>query len=203
VSHFSALTPIFLSLTFGLISVAAAKARRDVVGSNEVFRYPPFVGYLMAGFGLVFLCIPFLPPGPRDMPALLWFGFFATFAGLAFAAATYFFRYRVIVDDTTLRFGTLRYRTVPLADVADLDVTEGSRRELRVYLRGGERLAFSNMLGDFGGLISTLEYRIGNRQTAQKLRDQRRRLISQRVLNWAVTLIGACIIVAMTLHSQR
>jgi hypothetical protein len=204
VNHSSALTPILVSLVFVGIAMAAARSRHEISGSDEVYKYPPLVGYLMVACGLGFVLIPLsisLSPGRGGVPPIWLFLFFAAFAGGAFAAGTYFFRYRVIVSDATLRFGTLRFKTIPLADVVDTDITAGRNNKLLVYMRDGRRLEFSNMLGDFASLALTLNNRIADSQaksgaSLQKLQDQRRRATIQRLLNWIV-ISGAVIAIGV------
>jgi hypothetical protein len=139
--------------------------------------------------------------GEGDVPPLLFFSFFAVWGALAFAAAVYFFRYRVIVGDKVLRFGTLRFESVPIADVIDTDIITGGRNvELLVYLSSGRRLEFSSLLGDFASLADTLDNRAnrapGTGASIQKLEDQRRRVTLVRRLNWVVgvaVLVGAIV----------
>lgn len=126
VSHVSGLTPGLVGLVFGVIAFAASRARHETSGTQEHYRYPPMVGWLMAICGVFFLCIPLLP-GRGDVPPLVFFAFFAAFAACAFAAAVYFFRFRVVVDETGFKFGTLRFETIPFAEVVDTDVTAGPR----------------------------------------------------------------------------
>jgi len=154
VSHVSGLTPGWL-VVFGAITFAASRARHETSGVQELYRYPPMVGWLMAICGVFFLCIPLLP-GRGDVPPLTFFAFFAAFAACGFAGAIYFFRFQVIVDETEFRFGTLRFETIPFAEVVDTDVTAGPRSNLLVYLRDGRRLQFSNTLGDFSSLADSL-----------------------------------------------
>jgi hypothetical protein len=189
-SRISTTTPILVTLVFALIAWAASKQRHESLSGDEIYKYPPVTGWLMVACGLFFLCAPFLG-GEGDVPPLLWFSFFAVFAALAFAAAIYFFRYRVIVGDTALKFGTLRFEAVSLADVVDTDVTAGRNGKLSVYLRTGRRLEFSNMLGDFADLADTVDSRRahdspGTGASIQKLEDQRRRASIVRRLNWLV-----------------
>jgi hypothetical protein len=190
VSHFSALTPGLVSLVFGVIAFAASRVHHETSGAQELYRYPPMVGWLMAVCGVFFLCIPLLP-GRGDVPPLAFFAFFAAFAVCAFAAAIYFFRFRVIVDDAGFKFGTLRFETIPFAEIVDTDVTAGPRCNLLVYLRDGRRLQFSNMLGDFSSLADSLGSRKaggvpGTGASLQKLNDQRRRATIERTLRWIV-----------------
>ncbi len=187
-SHVSGLTPGLVGLVFGVIAFAASRARHETSGAQELYRYPPMVGWLMAICGVFFLCIPLLP-GRGDVPPLIFFAFFAAFAACAFAAAIYFFRFQVIVDETQFKFGTLRFETIPFAEVVDTDVTAGPRSNLLVYLRDGRRLQFSNMLGDFSSLADSLGARKagsapGTGASLQKLNDQRRRATIERTLRW-------------------
>jgi hypothetical protein len=205
VNHSSTLTPILISLVFVVIAFAAARSRHEISGGDAVYKYPPLVGYLMVACGLGFLYIPLslsLSPGRGGVPPIWLFLFFAGCAGGAFAAGTYFFRYRVIVGETTLRFGTLRFKTISIADVVDTDITAGRNNKLLVYVRDGRRLEFSNMLGDFATLASTLDNRIADSRTKigaslQKLQDQRRRVTIQRLLTWIVITVGAVIAIGV------
>ena len=195
VSHVGGLTLGLAGLVFGVIAFAASRTRHETSGGQELYRYPPMVGWLMAICGVFFLCIPLLP-GRGDVPPLAFFAFFAAFAACAFAAAIYFFRFRVIVDETEFKFGTLRFETIPFAEVVDIDVTAGPRSNLLVYLRDGRRLQFSNMLGDFTGLTDSLGARKagsapGTGASLQKLNDQRRRATIERALRWIVCVAVA------------
>jgi hypothetical protein len=199
-SHIASTTPVIVTLVFAVIAWAATKTRHERLSGEEIYRYPPFVGWLMAGCGCLFLCLPFLG-GEGDVPPLLFFSFFAVWGALAFAAAVYFFRYRVIVGDKVLRLGTLRFESVPIADVIDTDITTGGRNvELLVYLKTGRRLEFSSLLGDFASLADTLDNRAnrapGTGASIQKLEDQRRRVTLVRRLNWVVgiaAVVGAIV----------
>jgi len=172
-------------------------------GKDEIYKYPPFAAWFCVGAGLLLLILPFLG-GEGDAPRVIFATFFAVWAALAFAAAAYFFRYRVIVGDTTLKFGTLRLETIPLAEVVDTDITAGKNGKLFVYLRNGRRLEFSIMLRDFADLADTLYSRRaldspGTGASIQKLQDQRRRTSLVRRLNWlaGIALIAVAIIIAI------
>jgi hypothetical protein len=179
---------LVVGLAFAVIAFFAARSRHDTVGNEEIYKYPSIVGYLMAGSGCFFALIPFLTRGRGDTsPAL--FLFFATFAAGAFAAAMYFFRYRVVVSDTTLTYGTFGQTSVLLTDVMDSLVTSGRNPQMTVYLRDGRRLKFSGMLGDFGNLVTTINTRragppTGSGDWLPKLEDQRKQAAFARRLNW-------------------
>lgn len=195
-SPVSTTTPIIVTLLYGLIAWVASKARHESSGGDEIYKYPPSVAWLMVGCGFLFLGLPFLG-GEGDVPPIIFFIFFAVWAALAFTAATYFFRYRVIVGNTDLKFGTLRCETIPLADVVDTEVTGGRNGKLLVYLRSGRRLEFSNMLGDFIDLADTLASRRtidAPGSSIQKLQDQRRRASLVRRLNWMVGIAVAILV---------
>lgn len=197
-SPISTTTPIIITLVYALIAWVASKARHESSGGVEIYRYPPSVGWLMVASGFLFLCLPFLG-GEGDVPPVIFFAFFAVWSALAFTAAAYFFRYRVIVGDAVLKFGTLRYETIPLAEVVDTEVTAGRNGKLLVYLRSGRRLKFSNMLADFADLADTLSSRRtidspGTGASIQKLQDQRRRVSLVRRLNWMAGIAVAVLI---------
>jgi hypothetical protein len=123
-SRIATTTPIVVTLVFAVIAWAASKARHETSSGDEIYKYPPVTGWLMLACGSFFLSIPFLG-GRGDVPPLFFFWFFAVFAALAFAAVVYFFRYRVIVGVDAMKFGALRFESVPLADVVDTEVTAG------------------------------------------------------------------------------
>jgi hypothetical protein len=180
---------LVVALAFAMIAFVAGRSHHDTVGNDEIYRYPSIVGYLMVGCGCFFLVIPFLTGARGDAPPVVFSLFFAAFAAGAFAAATYFFRYRVVVSDTTLTYGTFGQTSVPLTDVMDCLVTVGRNQEMTVYLRDGRRVKFSGMLGDFGSLVSTLNNRRGGPPPDSgtwmpKLEDERKRAALARRLNW-------------------
>lgn len=184
---------LVVALAFAGIAFVAARSHHDTVGNDEIYKYPSIVGYLMVGSGCFFLLIPFLTGARGDAPPVVFSLFFTAFAACAFAAATYFFRYRVVVSDTTLTYGTLGQTSVPLTDVMDSLVTAGRNQEMTVYLRDGRRVKFSGMLGDFGSLVSTINNRrAGSRPDSgtwmPKLEDERKRAALARRLNWIMGL---------------
>ena len=201
-SPISTTTPIIVTLLYGLITWVVSKARHESCDGVEIYKYPPPVAGLMVACGFLFLGLPFLG-GEGDVPPIIFFLFFAVWAALAFTAATYFFRYRVIVGNIDLKFGTLRFETIPLADVVDTEVTGGRNGKLLVYLRSGRRIGFSNMLGDFTDLADTLSSRRtidlpGTGASIQKLQDQRRRASLMRRLNYMVGItIAVLMIIAL------
>jgi hypothetical protein len=201
-SYSSASIQGVVALVLGVVAFLAARSRHQALGQEEIYRYPPFVGYLMGGCGVFFLCIP-LFPGRGDVPIPLWWAFFGSAAACAFGAAVYFFRYRVLIDDSVLRFGTAALQTIPLADVVDTDITAGRNAQLFVYLRSGRRLEFSSMLGDFGSLAATIADRCagpppGTGVSIQKLTDQRRRAALNRRVSWMLaTGLLMCVVAAL------
>jgi hypothetical protein len=179
-----------VALAFAAIAFVAARSHHDTVGNDEIYRYPSIVGYLMVGCGCFFLAIPFLT-GRGNASPMVFFLFFAAFAACAFAAATYFFRYRVVVSDTSLTYGTFGQTSVALTDVMDSLVTSGRNQEMTVYLRDGRRVKFSGMLADFGSLVSTINNRLagpspGSGTWMPKLEDERKRAALARRLNWVM-----------------
>jgi hypothetical protein len=197
---------LVVALAFAAIAFVAARSHHDTVGNDEIYRYPSIVGYLMVGCGCFFALIPFLPRAHGDgAPPVLILGFWA-FAACAFAAATYFLRYRVIVSDTTLTYGTFGQTSVLLTDVMDSLVTAGRNQEMTVYLRDGRRVKFSGMLGDFGSLVSTLNNRRGGPPPDSgtwmpKLEDERKRAAVARRLNWTMG-VGLALVAVIWLTTR-
>jgi hypothetical protein len=202
-SHFSVPTQGVVALVLGLIALVASRTHHQTIGDQDVYRYPPFVGYLMVGCGILFLCIP-LFPGRGDVPVPVWLLFFESFAAAAFAAAVHFFRFRVLVGGSVLQFGTFHFESIPLTEIVDTDVTAGRNAQLFVYLRSGRRLKFSSMLGDFGSLADSIASQSagpppGTGASIQKLEDQRARAALNRKLGWIMGIgLATCAIAALT-----
>jgi hypothetical protein len=195
--------PVAVNLTFLLVALAAARAHHQSVGDDEIYKFPSAVGYLMLVCGLLFLCFPFLPMrhSANDMSPMLFFLFFATFATCAFAAAAYVCRFRVIVGDTTLTFGSFHREQIALSDVIDTDIVSGRSPELIVYVRGGRRVKFSGMLGDFADLADTVRVRCAGTpdgSSIEKLTDQRGRASVAQHLKW-ITGVGIALITVAAL----
>ena len=189
--------PYFPSRRFGCGPCSPSKHG----GRRRIYKFPSVIGYLMLVCGLLFLCFPFLPMrhSANDMSPMLFFLFFAAFAACAFAAAAYFFRFRVVVGDTTLTFGSFHREQIALSDVIDTDIISGRSPELIVYVRGGRRVKFSGMLGDFADLADTVSVRstgTPGSSSIEKLTDQRGRASVARHLNWIAGVGIALIVVA-------
>jgi hypothetical protein len=194
-----ALTPFLVSVSLAAVTAVCARSHHRTSDDEDVFTISPAVGYLMAGGGLVFLAVPFLPGLSGDMSPALFFLAFALFSGLAFALAMYFFRYQVVVKDQTMTVGAFRRRTIQFSDVIDWDVIKGSRSsELWVYLPGGQRLKFSGLLSDFDELVGMVNSHMAGlpgpqHDSVAKIRDRAERQRNERGAAW-ITYIGLFIV---------
>lgn len=66
----------------------ASKARHASSGGDEIYKYPPLVGWLMVACGCLFLVLPYLG-GEGNVPPITFFAFFAVWVALASAAVVY------------------------------------------------------------------------------------------------------------------
>jgi hypothetical protein len=123
-----------------------------------------------------------------------------SFVGLG--VSVYFFCYRVIVKDESITIGAFRKRVIPCESIIDWDVLKGNRSsELIVYLRGGERLRLSGLIGDFDELVGMINSHEaipprGHPDSAEKLKDWDARARANRHANWIA--ISGLIVVGIT-----
>lgn len=196
------LTPISLSIVAGI----CARSHHQASAADDTFAIPPFVGYLMLGCGAFFCFVPFLPRAAGDMSATRFLFIMTPAWGGAFAAAIYFFRYRVVVTDATLTVGAFRKRVIPFEDVIDYDVISGSRSaELVVYLRDGTKLKLSGLLPDFDELVGMINSHMATPANGQfdspaELLDRAARAQAARHVGWimAVGLVLVAVAVYVT-----
>ena len=190
--NFHVLTPLMTSLTLTAVVGVCARSHHLSTDVEDVFGISPAVGYLMLVFGVLFCIAPFFPGASGDISPGRFFWYFAPFWGGTFLAAVFFFRYRVVIRDSTLTVGAWRRRQIPFSEVIDWDVLQGGRSpELWVYLKGGERLKFSGLLSDFDELVgmvnSHMEGLPGPRHdSVEKLYDRDKRKRESRAANWYV-----------------
>jgi tetratricopeptide (TPR) repeat protein len=169
----SYLSVVAVSVVLAAVILMGSRSRTESWGSEQTWRYPPALGYLLLGGGLLALIFPFLDSQgtPPARVTVLWLA-----GGAALAAAVYFLRYRVTVGLSTLEFGAWNPVSIPISDIVDTDMVVGRAQLLILYLRDGRRLAFSGRLENFSSLAATLTQRVAPAApTARKLEDQRRR----------------------------
>jgi hypothetical protein len=197
--HLQALTPLMTSLTLSVVCGICARSHHQVSDDADTFTISPFVAYLMIVLGIFFCVAPFLPGAAGDIPATLFFWYFAPFWLGAFIASAFFFRYRVIVRDDALIYGAFHRRVILFSAVIDFDVLQSSKSsELCVYLKSGERLKFSGMLSDFEELVGMVNSHMASLPGPQhdspaKLHDQDKRKRDNRSANWFM-VIGVSIV---------
>lgn len=139
--------------------------RHETSGDEAIFRYPRLFCYFWLAGGLVFLYpVLFYQVLSNRADAQPFAAFACGAVGcLVVSRAIYFFRYRVIVSNTTITFGAFQLETIRLADVLDMKFLGGFRRvwRLQVYLRTGRCLEFRAGLRDFASLINLIRDRTG------------------------------------------
>jgi hypothetical protein len=201
--HYHFLPSLLTPLTLSIISLICARSHHQASEQDDTFVLPPFLGYLMLGIGLFLCAVPFVLPGAAgDMSQWRFFLIFAPAWGGVFLAALYFFRYRVVVTDTTLTVVGVRRHVVSFEDVVDYDVIVGRGSELVVYLRDGKKLILSGLLPDFDELVGLVNsHRAipppGQMDTPEKIRDRFLRARDARRANWlAIGGILICVGVA-------
>lgn len=92
--------------------------------------------------------------------------------------------------DQTLTYGAFRRRVVPFSQVIDFDVLHGQKSgELWLYLKAGERLKFSGLLGDFDELVGMVNSHMEGLPGPQhdspaKICDQEKRKRDGKAANW-------------------
>lgn len=188
--HLQFLTPAMTTLTLTVICAVCARSHHQVSKEADTFSFSPFVGYLMIGIGLLICSVPLWPGAAGEVPRMEFFWAFSPFWLATFAASAYFFRYRVIVRHDSLTYGAFIRRMVLFSEVIDFDVIQGRQSsELWVYLRGGKRLEFSGLLGDFDDLRDLVDDRLaeqpgGQHDSTEKLRDQEQRKQDNRDVAW-------------------
>ena len=194
-----ALTPLMTSLTLGVIMLVCARSHHHVSDDADTFTISPVVAYMMFGVGIVFCIAPFLPGAAGDIPTTLFFWYFSPFWLGAFTASAFFFRYRVIVRDSTLTYGAFRRTAVHFSEVIDFDVIQGQKSsELWVYLTSGKKLKFSGMLSDFDELVGMINSHMAGlpgpqHDSAAKIRDQEKRKRDNRTAGWFI-FVGLIIV---------
>lgn len=182
------LAQLLTTATLGIVSALCARSHHQQTNSDDTFLFPPFLGYLMLGGGLFFILMPLLPGAAGNESTTRFFLMFTPFWGCAFLGAIYFFRYRVVITDTTLTVGAFRPRRIACDDIIDWDVVRGQRSsELRVYLRDGRELCLSGLLGDFEQLAGTINSHMaipppGHTDSAAKLHDRAARRRNGRLV---------------------
>jgi tetratricopeptide (TPR) repeat protein len=182
----SYLSVTVVSVVLATLAFMGSRSKHETWGNDEIYRYPPVLGYLLLGGAVFIFVFPLLFARDTTQPTvfLVWL-----VGGAGLAVALYFFRYRVTVGSSTLEFGAWNPVSIAISDIVDTDVVTGRSRALIVYLRDGRRLVFSGTLGDFPSLAATLTRRAAPAApTAQKLEDQRKRTSTARRLNWVVAM---------------
>ena len=182
----SYLSVAVVSILLATLAFMGSRSKHDTWGNDEIYRYPPALGYLLLGGAVFIFAFPLLLVRDTTQPTfvLLWL-----VGGAGLAVAMYLFRYRVTVGNSTLEFGAWNPVSIAISDIIDTDVVTGRSRALIVYLRDGRRLVFSGMLGDFSSLAATLSRRAATAApSAKKLEDQRMRTGTARRLNWVVAM---------------
>jgi hypothetical protein len=208
--HLQSLTPFVVSISLSVVSAVCAAGHHKETDSEDTFAFPPFVGYLMLFCGIIMCLAPLLPGAAGDIPRVQFFFMFCPFWGGAFLASIYFFRYRVVITDTTLTLGSLRRRQLIFDDVIDWDVIKGGRSsELVIHLRDGEKLRLSGLLSDFDELVGMVNSHMaipprGQPDSLAKLRDRAARVRDERIANWmafvGIGLLAVAVYVASRLQ---
>ena len=206
--HLQALTPFMTTLTLTVVCSICARSHHQVSDDADTFTISPVVGYLMIGGGIFFCIAPSLPGAAGNIPTALFFWYFSPFWLLAFIAAVFFFRYRVIVRDQTLTYGAFRRRVIPFSEVIDFDVVRGQKSsELWVYLKTGKRLKFSGMLSDFDELVGMVNSHMAGLPGPQhvsvaKIHDQEKRKRDNRLAD-RIAIVGMLIVAVFVLILWR
>jgi hypothetical protein len=188
--HLQILTPFMTGISVSAILLLCRRSHHKVSADGDTFTVAPVVAYFMMGVGLLICSVPFVPGVAGDISSLSFFWELSPFWLLAFVASAFFFCYRVIVRDKTLIYGAFRRNVIPFSEVIDFDVIEGRRSsELWVYLKNGNRLKFSGMLGDFDELVDKVEDQMAGlpgeqRDSPAKIHDQEKRKRDNRDVAW-------------------
>lgn len=199
------LTPLFTSVSLSLVAAACAVSRHQVTDAEDTFSFSPVLGYLMLFCGVFFCVAPLLPRSAGNIPKPEFFFLFAPFWGGAFLASIFFFRYRVVIADTTLTIGAFQKRQLSAKDIIDWDLIRGQRSsELVIYLQDGGKLRLSGLLGDFDELVGMVNSHMGipprgRLDSPAKLRDRARRDRGSRVAGWLVSV--GLVLIAVALYA--
>jgi hypothetical protein len=205
---FQPLTPFFTSVTLSLVVAACATSHHRETDSEDTFGVSPVAGYFMLFCGVFFCLAPLLPHAAGSIPTTRFFFMFSPFWSGAFLASVYFFRYRIVITDTTLTIGAFRRRQFSVEDIIDWDVIRGNRSsELVIYLRSGEKLRISGLVADFDEVVGMVNSHMairphGSPDSAAKLRDRADRVRNARGL-WWVMLLGLALVVAALYVTSR
>jgi hypothetical protein len=189
-----------VGLVLGLLTFIAGRSHHHVTDSADIFTFPRAIGYLFSAVALLTFVVPFIVREPGDLNVQLML---IAMALLFFTGAMHFFRYRVIVTDESVTIGSFRRRVILCDSIVDWDLIRGSRSsELLVYLKNGEKLRLSGLIGDFDELVGMINSHEaipprGHPDSAEKLRDRQAREQAQRRGN--VIVVAGLIIIGIVL----
>jgi hypothetical protein len=208
--HLQAFTPLMTGITLGVVCAICARGHHQASDDSDTFTISPVVGYMMVCVGLIICAVPLLPGAAGDIPKTRFLWYLSPFWLLAFTAAAFLFRYRVVVRDQTLTFGAFRRRVVPFSDVIDLDVIEGSKSsELWVYLRSGHKIKLSDVIGDFDELVGMVNSQMAGmlgpqHDSAAKIRDRKNRKQEGKTVAWLIPVaLGIVALVVFVLWRMQ
>jgi hypothetical protein len=105
--HLQAFTPLMTSLTLSVVCGICARNHHQVSDDADTYTISPVVGYMMICVGVLCCIGPFLPGIAGDISTSRFFWYSSPFWLLAFSGAAFFFRYRVVVRDQTLKLISL------------------------------------------------------------------------------------------------
>jgi hypothetical protein len=155
------LTALLISTSLAVVVSISARHHHQRSAGVATFTFSPVIGYLTLACGVLFLVAPLLAGASGDISDTASLIMFAPFWVGAFVASAFFFRYRVVINQSTLTVVSLYRRVVPFRDIVDLDVIQGQRgSELIVYLKNGRKLRLSGLLGDFADLARMIDSQI-------------------------------------------
>jgi hypothetical protein len=195
----------FVGLVLGVVAAVAARSHHQVTDTADTFTYPRILGYFFGIFGVsALLPLLFQLISWHTSASYIAIGF----SIFALVMALYVFRYRVIVTDEFLTIGAFRRRVIPCDTINDWDTVPGNRsQDLLVYLKDGERLRLSGLLGDFDELVGMINSHEaiparGHPDSAQKLKDRQAREQANRRATW-IAAFGAIVVVLVIIAGRR
>jgi len=128
---------------------------------GSVFRYPYYLGFLVAIVATYFFCVPLVY---RTAPQ----GYLITFsiAIITLLADIYLIRYRVYISDKTFTLRGFSDKKYAFSDINKLEVSPSKNGPVAVvFLVNGEVLRFSGMLKNFASLVSILRSNVEERES--------------------------------------
>jgi hypothetical protein len=202
------LTPILTSVSLTVIVALCARSRHLALNDADVYQFPTFLGYMMALCGALFASAAFLPgmASPRDGSVTGVFWLLSPFWIAASLAASYFFRYRVVITRDRIAIRSIRERAIDFDEVVDLAAAPRQSKELLVYLKDGQRLRFSGLLQDYGSLKAQIESNLHRRlgqstESPVRLMDEARDKAAGARERWV--LVCGLLVLALCLGAIR